>query len=247
MLLRRRNAWLARTGRRGRGVAGSRTLDALTKPCAPILCNAPAGKTNNRSSHLINGAGEFIGDRSRVLSPSHLLRAFQRSGPRHAFYAFLGLGSFWLEAQNAWRYSYGPMPTEGKGVREVLRDAIFQQLGVSSESLQKIKLGRGAVGKITVIAVAALTTVGLVGWRVSGNAAIMSVVGGLCLIALAALGCVLYVIVKQPDIAVLEGAELVLYKHVTLGAKGEPPIAIPAATIPNTLNAGDEQGKSGSE
>jgi hypothetical protein len=116
-----------------------------------------------------------------------------------------------------------------------LRDRLLAQLGITGESLQKIKLGRGAVGKITVISVVALIAIAGVGYKVSGTVALLAVVGLLALVFLCTLGCILYIAVKQPEIAVLEGAELVLYKHITLGIKGQPALAPAAAAMPEPL------------
>ena len=124
-----------------------------------------------------------------------------------------------------------------KSVSDTVKEVVLSQLGVTSESLHKIKLGRGAVGKITVITAAALIAIGGVGLKLSdvGALPILVAIGALVLIALAGLGCVLYVITKQPEIAVLEGAELVLYKQITLGVKGHPVLSppTPVAETPN--------------
>jgi hypothetical protein len=124
-----------------------------------------------------------------------------------------------------------------KSVSDTVKEVVLSQLGVTSESLHKIKLGRGAVGKISVITAAALIAIGGVGLKLSDGGAfpILVVIGALVLIALAGLGCVLYVITKQPEIAVLEGAELVLYKQITLGVKGQPVLSppTPVAEAPN--------------
>jgi hypothetical protein len=130
----------------------------------------------------------------------------------------------------------------GKPLSDTIREALLGQLGINSESLQKIKLGRGAVGKITVISIAALIAIAGIGSKVSGTTSVLIVVGVLGFISLAALACILYVIIKQPEIAVLEGAELVLYKHVTLGAKGQPALAPGSTPIPEPLALPSDEG-----
>ncbi len=40
-----------------------------------------------------------------------------------------------------------------KSASDLLKDVILQYLGATGKSLQKIKLGRGAVGKIAVISI----------------------------------------------------------------------------------------------
>jgi hypothetical protein len=130
------------------------------------------------------------------------------------------------------------MPTD-KSLTDMLREAFVAHLGATCESLHKIKLGRGAVGKIAVIAVAALVAIGAVALRLSTAASILVAIIILGIICLASLGCVLYVLMKNPEMALLEGAELVLYQHITLGAKGQPPLAAASAPItePLALNA----------
>lgn len=131
----------------------------------------------------------------------------------------------------------------GKSLGDTIREALLGQLGTSAESLQKIKLGRGAVGKITVITVVALLSIAAVGYRITGTPYILALVGIIAFIALAALACILYVIVKQPEIAVLEGAELVLYKHVTLGVKDRPSLpSSPPIPEPPVLPPADDVG-----
>jgi hypothetical protein len=123
------------------------------------------------------------------------------------------------------------MPDD-KPLGDAIRDALLHHLGVSSESLQKIKLGRGAVGKITTVAVVALIAIGAIGFRISGTLWLFGVIGVLALITVASLLAILYVIIKQPELAVLEGAELIRYKQVTLGMKGHPILPPSGPPIP---------------
>jgi len=131
--------------------------------------------------------------------------------------------------------------SDGKPIADVLREAFIAHLGATGESLQKIKLGRGAVGKITVIAVASILAIAGVALKLSTTASILIAVAILGVVCLTALGCVLYVLVKRPEMALLEGAELVLYQHVALAAKGQPPLAVTGAPIPEHLLPGTPQ------
>jgi hypothetical protein len=83
------------------------------------------------------------------------------------------------------------------------------------------------VGKIAVIATTALIALGAACLRLSGNAVLFGV-GALVLITLCVLALILYIVVARPELAVLEGTELVVYKHMSLGTKGSPPLAIDA-------------------
>lgn len=117
----------------------------------------------------------------------------------------------------------------GKPIFDALRDSILAQIGATAESIHKIKLGRGAVGKITVVAVVAITAIALVGYRLTTNTAQLIAVLAVGVICLSTLGSILYVIKRQPELAVLEGAELVLYKQIVLGTKTQtaPPTEMP--------------------
>jgi hypothetical protein len=138
-----------------------------------------------------------------------------------------------LEAYSSRRYSWVLMPNGNKSIGDSIKEVLLTHLGVTSESLHRIKLGRGAVGKITVIAVAALIAIGAVGLKLSNAGFILAVVAILGIVALSGLACILYVIIKQPEMAVLEGAELVLYKQITLGVKGQPSL-LPQTPVPET-------------
>jgi hypothetical protein len=101
-----------------------------------------------------------------------------------------------------------------------IRDKLAEQLGVSADTMQKIKFGKGTAGKITVISVSVVLGIAALGLKLSGNAAILTAMGLITLVFVGAVCAVLRVIHQQPAMAVLEGAELVLYQQVTLAAKG---------------------------
>jgi len=121
-------------------------------------------------------------------------------------------------------------------------DAVIENLssriGASSETVQKIKFGRGAVGKIAIIAVAAVTGLAAVGLR-GGAAFTYFTLGSILVITLACLGLIFYIVCNRPELAVMEGAELVMYKHVQLAAKGYTPTPEELKTqfSPNDANA----------
>ena len=124
------------------------------------------------------------------------------------------------------------------------REAIFSA-GASSETLHKIKFGRGVVGKIAVVAVFALGAIAVASVHVSPNGALIAI-GAVVLLSFFVLSAILLVVMKQPELALLEGAELVMYKHMALGVKGGPPLAgdsgQPVAPTPpqDSLPAQDE-------
>lgn len=134
---------------------------------------------------------------------------------------------------------------EDRSITDVVLEKIYSQLGASSETLHKIKFGRGVVGKIAVVAVFALCAIAVASVHVSENGALIAI-GAVVLLAIVVLAAILFVVTKQPELALLEGAELVMYKHMALGVKGGPPLAgdggqpIAPAPIQDTLPAQDE-------
>lgn len=121
---------------------------------------------------------------------------------------------------------------QDKPIADLIAERLSAYVGASADTLHKVKFGRGAVGKIAVIIAIAVMALGAVAVRIGGSAALV-IAGGLVLVTLAGLGVIFYIVIARPELAVLEGAELVMYKHVTLGAKGMPPIAMDA--FPSTF------------
>jgi hypothetical protein len=113
---------------------------------------------------------------------------------------------------------------EQPSITDQILDKITARLGASSETLHKVKFGRGTVGKVAIIAVASLTAIGAATFHLEGTNALIGI-GALVLITFAVLGIILYVVVARPELAVLEGTELLMYKQITLGIKDNPQIA----------------------
>jgi len=106
-----------------------------------------------------------------------------------------------------------------KSITDAVLDKISSHIGASSETLQKVKFGRGTVGKLAIIGVSSLAAISLAAVHLTGNQALIGI-GAMVVITLSVLGLILYVVVYRPELAVLEGTELVMYKQVTLGMKG---------------------------
>ena len=134
---------------------------------------------------------------------------------------------------------------ESTTITDAILEKLSSQLGASSETLHKIKFGRGVVGKIAVVAVFALGAIAVASVHVSPNGALIAI-GAVVLLSFFVLSAILLVVMKQPELALLEGAELVMYKHMALGVKGGPPLAgdsgQPVAPTPpqDSLPAQDE-------
>ena len=123
-------------------------------------------------------------------------------------------------------------PIDDRPLMDVIWERVSARLGGTSETVQKIKFGRGAVGKISVITVAAVLAIGGMALRLGASGTYVGICG-VVLVALASFGVILYIVCKRPELAVMEGAELVMYQHVTLGAKGRPSFPLdPTPAIP---------------
>jgi hypothetical protein len=127
-----------------------------------------------------------------------------------------------------------------KELGELLKD-----VGVSQESLESVRLGRGVVGKATFALISIAALLGVVASRLST---------GWMLLAVAALGVAVFVVYlfrilsfaeEHPDLALLEGAELVKWKQIDVAAKGVgtlpsgPPIEAPKS-VPLLESKADE-------
>ena len=99
---------------------------------------------------------------------------------------------------------------------------LLSTLGFSTEALQKITFGSGAVGKISILGVFAFIAIGIATTRTSPTGALIGIFV-IAFIVLCALGAIVYIVAKRPELAVLEGTQVVLYKQLTIGAKDYTP------------------------
>ena len=58
-------------------------------------------------------------------------------------------------------------------------------------------------------------------------------------------GSILYIVKTRPEVAVMEGMELVQYKQITLSAKGYSPPDSVLPPIPDPLKLPEPEGESG--
>jgi hypothetical protein len=100
-------------------------------------------------------------------------------------------------------------------------DKIAELVGLSSESHQRIKFG-GVVGRLVPIAVAAVLAIGYATGHTGPNGAFFGMIA-IVVIVLAVVGLALYVIATKPELAILEGLNVVRYKQLTIGAKNYSP------------------------
>ena len=129
---------------------------------------------------------------------------------------------------------------------------LVEQMGIAAESVQRLKFGRGVVGKITVICGAAVIAIGAISLRLTEPFLQMTALWLVLGIFLLALGAIIWFAKRHPDLASLEGAELILWHQLRLGAKGisappeeATPITDPAASPPAITPAKKDEEEKG--
>ena len=118
---------------------------------------------------------------------------------------------------------------------------LLKALGFAEESVQRVRLGRGVVGRTTYAVVVALGVLGVVASRVDPEALlwVAGLVVGLFILYFAG---VLFFAQRNPGTALLEGAELLRWRQSELAAKGLGRIApAPALQEPAEPAAGGRE------
>ena len=119
---------------------------------------------------------------------------------------------------------------------------ILEELGISTESINSIRLARGVVGKTSYVALGGFFVLAVVAWRLSSAEFLMIVTGATTLIFLVYFIGILLFASRNPGAALLEGAELITWQKQELAAKSllEPP-KVPAIPDPKgiTLSSTD--------
>jgi hypothetical protein len=127
------------------------------------------------------------------------------------------------------------------------QNTVFQRILASlesgaGESLHKLRLGRGFVGKLSVVAIAAIAAVAYVAAKAGGATLAWGAIVAVCLVFGAALWGTLWVISAHPELALMEGAELVMWQQLKTAVKGEPPfidsVPIPDPALPDAAASG---------
>jgi hypothetical protein len=117
---------------------------------------------------------------------------------------------------------------------------ILQGFGLSSESVERVKLSRGVVGRTTYAIVAFFAVLAIAASRIATELL-------LWVIGIGAVTFVIYLFAvmrfadKNPGAALLEGAELLHWQQTELAAKGiEPQHTTPILPPPPRQLEGDE-------
>ncbi len=118
---------------------------------------------------------------------------------------------------------------------------LLKSFGLSEESVERIRLGRGVVGRTTYAAVAALFVLAVVAWRADPSMLIWIGLLAVGLFVLYFLGVLIFA-ERNPGTALLEGAELLRWRQSELAAKGLDPIP-PAPALPEPTDAQEAGGR----
>ena len=117
----------------------------------------------------------------------------------------------------------------------------LKSLGIAAESVERIRLGRGVVGKTSIVAISAMIVLGIVASRLKSDEFLFTI--GLAVL----IGFIIYFFTilkfakERPGEALLEGAELLVWKKYDLAAKDvpkipeSPSITDPKGRIPTSL------------
>jgi hypothetical protein len=96
---------------------------------------------------------------------------------------------------------------------------MLSKLGINAAALDRVRLAQSVVGKSSVVAALALIVLGIVGWS-THDATLPYMVCGL--FAFYFIG-VLWFAHKNPGLSLLEGAELIKWRQMEIGAKDGVP------------------------
>ncbi len=101
-------------------------------------------------------------------------------------------------------------------------DKIFEDLGIKTETLSRVRLGRGVIGKSATVAVWALIVLGIVAYRLKVESFLIVIgVAAFVLFLIFFIGSMIYGS-RNPSAALLEGAELIAWQKQELAAKNMP-------------------------
>ena len=99
---------------------------------------------------------------------------------------------------------------------------ILEGAGISGTALDRIRLARGVVGKLSTVAGIVLVVLAIAAYKLEDPRYIIGVVGCAIFIFLVYQFGVLWFAHKHPDHALLEGAELVQIREMEMAAKNIP-------------------------
>jgi len=118
-------------------------------------------------------------------------------------------------------------------------DNFLKEFGLSSESADRIRLGRGVVGKTTWAVGITLIVLGVVAARLGNQWLLIAVAGIAAVVFIVYFVGAIRFADKHPAEALLEGAELLRWKQYEVAAKGltalQGPSVSPTEAIPGPV------------
>jgi len=113
---------------------------------------------------------------------------------------------------------------------------LLRSLGIRAETFDRLKLGRGVIGKTTNAWIALCVPLALMAWGLSSRPEYLIIFAVIVLLLFAAyfFGS-LWFANKNPAQALLEGSELITWKSMEMAAKDMPKVPLTPA-IPDPQN-----------
>ncbi len=111
----------------------------------------------------------------------------------------------------------------------------LEKLGLKTEGMDRIRLGRGVVGKTGYVAWAAMAVLGIVAYKLSGTVPLLALAGIAFLVFVSFLVGSYIFASKNPSLALMEGMEIIAYKKYEAAIKGVSDLG-PSILIDDPLN-----------
>ncbi len=96
----------------------------------------------------------------------------------------------------------------------------LKNIGLATETVSRVRLGQGVVGKATIAVVAAFVVLGIVAWRLSEPWFLLAIGAAVVVLFFVYLKRTMDFADKNPAAALLEGAHFLKWQQTDLAAKG---------------------------
>ena len=101
-------------------------------------------------------------------------------------------------------------------------EEFLKGLGISGETISRIRLGRGVVGRVSYVAALTIAALALIAYKASGERLRIGIAATISIVFLIYFFRTLRFAEKHKDLALLEGAELLALRQMELRAKSVP-------------------------
>jgi len=115
----------------------------------------------------------------------------------------------------------------------------LESAGIKGETLDRIRLARGVVGKSSYVAGAAFLTLVTVAWSLRDPGYLLALAVFVLLLFVIYFAGVLWFAHRHPGEALLEGAELIRWRQLEMGVKGEPSLPQAPNVSPPLIEEGE--------